>query len=132
MYKPPTPLEPRKYPNHVQKVEDAILNKLLEEVKQGKIEAQLEKGPPLEEIDFDKKKLILEFGSKLVDVEFERTIKGEKGTLRTLPSYQGAFGHTLISDVHTVDMAGRNRQMIEVIGTLTSRTAEENVVRVVD
>ena len=46
--------EPRKYPtSHVPKVEDALVDGLWEELKQQKLEAQENKPPPLEEIDFD-------------------------------------------------------------------------------
>jgi len=61
----------RKYPtSHVLDIEDEFEDKLWEELKQERIEAQLGKEPPLEEIDFDKKKLILELISKQVDVGF--------------------------------------------------------------
>ena len=48
------PSAPRRFStSHVLEVEDAIVNKLWEELKQGKLEAQKDKQPPLEEIDFD-------------------------------------------------------------------------------
>ena len=51
-----SPQDPRKYPtSHVPEVEDALVDGLWEELKQRKLEAQKDKSPPLEEIDFDQK-----------------------------------------------------------------------------
>ena len=64
---------------------------LWEELKQRKLEAQKDKPPPLEEIDFDHKTLVLELRSKLVNAAFEKTMESARGTLRTLPSFQGDY-----------------------------------------
>ena len=69
-------------------VEEAIVNMLWEELKQGKIKAQSKKRTPFKEIDFDQKTLVLEIRYKLVDDESERTIESAKGTLNTLLSFQ--------------------------------------------
>ena len=62
------PQEPKRYPtSQVPKVEDALINKLWEDLKQGKLEAQTNKQPPLKEIDFDKKPLVLELRSKFAE-----------------------------------------------------------------
>ena len=55
------PQEPRKYPtSHVPEVEDALVDGLWEELKQRKLETHENKPPPLKEIDFDQKTLVLE------------------------------------------------------------------------
>ena len=87
-----SPQEPRKYPtSHVPKVEDALVDGLWEESKQRKLEEQKNKPPPLEEIDFDQKTLVLELRSKLVHAASEKTMESARGTLRTLPSFQGEY-----------------------------------------
>ena len=84
--------EPRKYPtSHVPIVEDELVNGLWEELKQRKLEAQKDKPPCLEEIDFDQKTLVLELRSKLADAAFEKTMESTRGTLRMLPSFQGDY-----------------------------------------
>ena len=63
-----SPQEPRKYPtSHVPKVEDALVNRLWEELKQRKLEAQKDKPPLLEEINFDQKTLVLELRLELAN-----------------------------------------------------------------
>ena len=87
-----SPQEPRKYPtSDVLEVEDGVVNKLWEELKQGKLEEQKDKQPPLEEIDFDQNTLVLELRSELVDVESEKIEESTKGTLRKLLSFQGEY-----------------------------------------
>ena len=56
-----------------------------------KLEAQKDKQPPLEEIDFDQKTLVLELRLELADAKSERTKESTKGTLQTLPSFQGEY-----------------------------------------
>ena len=87
-----SPQEPRKYPtSHVLEVEDALVDGLWEELKQRKLKAQKDKPPPLEEINFDHKTLVLELRSELADAVFEKTKESAKGTLKTLPSFQGEY-----------------------------------------
>ena len=87
-----SPQEPRKYPtSDVLEVEDALVNGLWEELKQRKLEAQKDKPPPLEEIDFDQQTLVLELRLELADEASEKTMESTKGILRTLPSFQGDY-----------------------------------------
>ena len=79
---------PRRYPtSHVPEVEDALVDGLWEELKQRKLETHENKPPPLKEIDFDQKTLVLELKSKLADAASEKTVERDKGTLKTLPSF---------------------------------------------
>ena len=81
-----SPQECRKNPtSHVLEVEDALVEGLWEELKQRKLEAQKHNPPPLEEIDFDQKTLVLELRSELTDAASEKTMESDKGTLKTLP-----------------------------------------------
>ena len=68
-------------------VEDALVDKLWEELKQRKLEAQENRPPPLEEIDFDQKTLVLELRSEFADAAFEKTMESTRDTLRMLPSF---------------------------------------------
>ena len=45
----------------------------------------------LEEIDFDQKTLVLELRFEFVDVESKKNEESTKGTLQTLPSFQGEY-----------------------------------------
>ena len=84
--------KPRKCPtSHVPEVEDALVDGLWEELKRRKLEAQENKPPPLEEIDFDQKTLVLELRSKFADAASEKTVESDKGTLKTLPSFKGDY-----------------------------------------
>ena len=56
-------------------------------MKQGKLEAEKDKQPPLEEIDFDQKTLVLELRSKLIDAKFEKIEESTKETLQNLPLF---------------------------------------------
>ena len=60
-------------------------------MKQRKLEAQKDKPPPLEEIDFDQKTLVLELKLELANATSEKTMESARGTLRTLPSFQGEY-----------------------------------------
>ena len=82
----------RRYPTaHVPEVEDEHVKKLWEELKQDKIKAQSIQKPPLEELDFDPKTLVLELRLGQVDVGSKYALESKKGTLRTLPSFQGEY-----------------------------------------
>ena len=87
-----SPREPRKYPtSYVPEVEDALVDGLWEEPKHRKLEAQKDKPPPLEEIDFDQKTLVLELRSELANAAFEKTMESARGTLKTLSSFQEEY-----------------------------------------
>ena len=45
--------------------------------------------PPLDEVDFDPKTLVLELNSKQVDIGSEYAIESKQGTLKTLRSFLG-------------------------------------------
>ena len=60
-------------------------------MKQGKLEAHIDKKPPLDEINFNQRTLELELRSKLADVESQKIKECTKGTLQPLPLFQGEY-----------------------------------------
>ncbi len=82
----------RKYPtSNVPEIQNELVDKLWEELKREKIKAQSTKTPPIQELDFDPKTLVLELKSRQVDLGSEYALESERGTLKTLLSYQGDY-----------------------------------------
>ena len=66
---PSLPDKSRKHPtSHVPEIEDECVNRLWDEIKRAKVEAQSVGKPPFDEGDFDPKTLVLELKSEQVDV----------------------------------------------------------------
>ena len=60
-------------------------------VETRKLEAKKDKIPPLEEIEFGQKTLVRELRYEIPDAKFEKTEESTKGTLQTLPLFQGEY-----------------------------------------
>ena len=71
------------------KIEDECVNRLWEEIKKAKVEAQLVGKPPLDEVDFDPKTLVLELKLEQVDIGSKYDVERKHETLKTLPSFLG-------------------------------------------